>query len=236
MQHHGQIQVINIHKSQCLNKIFTELTRLFINLMLSTMPMKKFVLLPVLICIIFSCTNKMSLQKRRYRKGFYVATHHNINDKSDKRLGHYTGDENKSTEAKPVLSVLVKETSEKAGSNMPELKSENDNLTDKVAAEKKHKQTKYTSFKKMQVLNAGEKQIKKDLFSSKRMKKKISKRSAGEVISTIFIGYLVIVFVELFIAGIATVGLVQTLLITALIILVLFILYAIGKLVRSILQ
>ena len=195
--------------------------------------MKKLSLLLVLGILFSSCGHKFSLQKRRYQKGFYFTAHTSKQHSEAKQQGKMLSFEKRKSEPQAKSNVPTTDNLREETLNNVLQVNENSNK----ALQSGVKPVQFLKSKNsnrlyhpMQALNT---KAVKQYKHKQNILKQLNKRDGRDFLTTVYIGYIVVALIALFISGVSTLGLAQTLILIALTILGIMILYIIGKIFMS---
>ncbi|MEI6021071.1 MAG: hypothetical protein WCR21_08070 [Bacteroidota bacterium] len=191
--------------------------------------MKKLSLLVVLVMLVSSCGHKFSLQKRRYQKGFYFTAHTNKQPTNTQTVSL----EKKKPRAQVASGTQTNDNINKVPLN--NLQGLHENSVEVIQNDAKVTQflKRQNSIKLVHPMRASHTNAVNNIRHKQIFLKHLNKKEGGDFLSTLFIGYIVIGLIALFISSVVTIGLAGTLLLLVGFILTILVLYAIGKLFKS---
>lgn len=173
------------------------------------------------IILLSSCSNKFSLQKRKYNKGFYFATQSKTPSKKE---NHSTKSVHKEVEKEDVATELAPLLA-----NEKEVVSPAESVSLAPTQKKQAISDKKLLKQAKQHLEANSLKFKKQIAETKQEIKK-AKLDIFEIVRTMYVGYIAIILISLVIMLFIELPFVEAISIIAIILLGCLILYGMGTL------
>lgn len=191
--------------------------------------MKNLIFLVIAIFVLSACSQRYSLQKRRYQKGFHWASAGHINHSKTSPLQTTVVYDHAKTPAVTINTPLAAANAKACVSTEVTANADCSQVCPLVPHYQKFKETVLAG-KNTATMFVHKK---KAVVLRKHAHRGISQREGSDFLTTLYIGYVVLGLIFLFIRGVMTLGLLDTLLITLGFIVGVMILYSIGKVFRS---
>ena len=191
--------------------------------------MKRIALFLVMLIMFSACSQKFTFQKRRYQKGFYLASQKNVKNKAQIMVL------NQNHVAEAITENNLPVSTEKINPPKPETTLMVEETNKDIAANETNQIKKEFVLPKIFIKNKNtDISPNKITYTQQGNKVNIGLRGGGEVVATILIGYFAVALIGYFIMGILTIGFGPTIMYTLGVILAFIILYAVGKFFKSI--
>ena len=195
--------------------------------------MKKLSLLLVLSILFSSCGHKFSLQKRRYQKGFYFAAQNCKQHSEDAQHQKTLRLEKRRTSTQTKVSVPTNDnlSGDTLGNVLQVNKNSNETTSGGLMTEQFQKSE--NPIKVDHPMQGLKEEAVKQNKHKQNFVRKLNRKDGRDFLATAYVGYIIVVLIALFISSMATIGLVDTLIIIGLSILAILVFYIIGKLFMS---